>query len=123
MHMFSALGLALLFIVAALPAARAGGNLPASGQAGCHTLSDNHQAARKGNEALLVKDGDTHLELGFNGSCRATTLSSKVNIATGGQANVVCASGTEVRSRTDRCSVSRVTPITAEAFQRHARRR
>lgn len=89
----------------------------------CITLSDSHTAARVGSTGMVVRDGDAHYQLDFGQSCAATTTSSRVTIATGKQTNVVCPSGSAVTARHHHCPIRKATVISADVYDRHARRR
>ena len=93
----------------------------------CVDLGAGHDAFRFGNQALLVADGDAHYKVSFGGSgCSALMASATIDIATDGQANRLCPSGTRVTARAQSCAVRAVHRISADeytAYQRRARAR
>ena len=95
--------------------------------ADCVDLGAGHEAFRFGSQALLVADGDTHYKLSFGGNgCSALMASATVDIATDGEANRLCPSGSRVSARTQSCAVRAVQRISADdyaAYQRRARAR
>lgn len=103
--------------------ALAAGNITEQKLTDCITLSDNHTAARAGGNALVVRDGEANYRLDFGSQCSATALSSRVVIATGKQANVVCPSGSTVSARHHQCAIRSALLISPQAYDRHARRR
>jgi len=91
--------------------------------ADCVSLSAGHQGTRvSGNEQFLLKDGDAHYRIGFRGHCDAVARSSLIRIETGGEGNQLCPEGTSVRARNASCSVRSVATISAEEYERQARR-
>ena len=87
----------------------------------CVDLGANHEAFRYTNQALLVADGDAHYKLTFGSGCDALMAAATVDIATNGQANRLCPSGTRVSARTYSCAVREVQRITPEAYTRYQR--
>ncbi|MGY1408303.1 MULTISPECIES: hypothetical protein [unclassified Luteimonas] len=108
----------ILAVCSVLPAAaKEAGTLP-----DCVSLSSAHQGTR-GAEAkqLLLKDGDEHYRVAFNGSCQAMARSSKVQVQTNGQANLLCPTGSSVHAANRSCDVHSVDLIDATAYERQAR--
>ncbi|MFL6591624.1 MAG: hypothetical protein ACJ8GK_02805 [Luteimonas sp.] len=116
------LSLPLLACAGAAAAAPPADPLPA-----CVDLGANHEAFRYANQALLVADGDAHYKLSFDSDgCNALQAASSVDIATDGQPNRLCPSGSRVTASAMSCSVSKVNRISADtylAYQRRARAR
>lgn len=89
----------------------------------CVSLSAGHEGTRvSGNEQFLLKDGDAHYRIGFRSHCDAVARSSLIRIETRGQSNQLCPEGTSVRARNASCSVRSVETISAEEYERQARR-
>jgi hypothetical protein len=115
-----AITLATLLFAAHLPPVEA-----KEGQAlsGCVSLSAGHKGTRvSGNEQFLLKDGDAHYRVAFRHQCEAVARSSVIRIEALGQANQLCPEGTSVRARNESCAVRSVETITAEEYERQARR-
>jgi len=116
------LSLPLLACAGAAVAAPPADPLPA-----CVDLGANHEAFRYANQALLVADGDAHYKLSFDADgCSALQAASSVDIATDGQPNRLCPTGTRVSARAMSCAVAKVNRISADtyvAYQRRARAR
>lgn len=90
----------------------------------CVDLSPDYQVARFGSQYLLVKDGDAYYRIGFGGSgCSAITLSSHVEIATGGKDNQLCPVASKVETRRDSCNAREVLRVDEIEYQKYARRR
>ena len=89
---------------------------------GCVDLSANHEGVRYGAKYLLVKDGDAHYRLDFGRSCSAITAAGSITIRAEGEANRICASGTEVDTGRATCNVRKVEAIDAETFARYKKR-
>jgi len=89
---------------------------------GCVDLGPDRQMTRFGSQYLLVKDGDAHYRIGFNGSCSAISLSTKVQLRTGDQDNRLCPSGTRVLTRQDSCMAQGVVVIDEEEYSSYTRR-
>ena len=70
---------------------------------------------------MLVRDGDTHDRIDFNGYCDAIARSSLVQVTTGAKAGVPCPTGSAVRSRAGRCSAKAVSAIPPAVCERAAR--
>lgn len=90
--------------------------------ADCVSLSSTHQGTR-GPEGkhLLLKDGDAHYRVAFDRSCQAMARSSKVQVRTNGEANVLCPAGSSVYAANRSCEVSSVDLIDASTYERQAR--
>ena len=88
----------------------------------CVSLSPTHQGTRAADNAqLLLKDGDAHYRVGFNGACDAIARSSRITLETNGEANLLCPQGTTVRAANARCSARSVELIEADVYERRAR--
>lgn len=89
----------------------------------CVQLSAKHRGTRAGaNSQLLLQDGEAYYRVDFRGSCDALAKSSIVHIAANGQDNLLCPSGTAVRSRMDSCTASAVSTLDEDTFKRELRR-
>jgi hypothetical protein len=96
---------------------------PADPLPDCVDLGANHEAFRYANQALLVADGDAHYKLSFAGDgCDALQAASSVDIATDGQPNRLCPTGTRVSARAKSCAVSKVSRISTDAYVAYQRR-
>ena len=95
---------------------------PADPLPDCVDLGANHESFRFANQALLVADGDAHYKLSFGSGCDALLAASSVDIATDGQANRLCPTGTRVSARARSCAVRKVGRISADAYVAYQRR-
>ena len=122
MPSFRLLLLSLPLLAVAGVATAATPDVPAdSALSDCVDLGANHEAFRYTNQALLIADGDTHYKLSFGSGCDALMAAATVDIATNGQANRICPSGTRVSARTYSCAVRQVKRITPEDYTRYQR--
>lgn len=88
----------------------------------CISLSNAHQGTRgPEGKQLLLKDGDAHYRVEFDRSCQAMARSSKVQVRTNGEANVLCPAGSSVHASNRSCEVSSVDLIDAPTYERQAR--
>ncbi|TWG91606.1 hypothetical protein L599_002300000040 [Luteimonas sp. J16] len=110
---------ATLLAVAALPAIAAGNAAPLEE---CVQLSDGHRGTRAaGNTQLLLRDGDAHYRVKFNGTCETLARSSRIYIATDGEHNRLCPTGTTVSAKQYRCRAESVEVIDDRTWSREAR--
>lgn len=88
----------------------------------CVDLSASHRGVRAGTNAqLLLKDGDAHYRVAFNGECHALARTSSIRFETAGQANRLCPMGSTVRAANSSCNVQAVERIEPEVYERRAR--
>jgi len=88
---------------------------------GCVSLSESHRGARgPGDAQLLLKDGDQHYRVRFDGRCAALT-SAKVYVRTGDQTNRLCPTGSSVQGGNRLCAVESVETIDAADYKRARR--
>lgn len=88
----------------------------------CVDLKPGFEMARYGSQYLLVKDGQDHYRLGFDGNCSALTLATRFEISAGKQPNRLCPTETRVKTKRDRCNVREVRPVDAAEYERYARK-
>jgi len=118
---------ALALITAALvaPAAQAADTAPATTGDSCIALSENQQIVRAGADRdVLLRNGDQHYRVVFTASCSSAVTSRRLAFETQGQSNQLCG-GARSELKTDRasCTVERIEPLEATAFNRIARQR
>ena len=92
----------------------------------CVSLSDGHRGTRGGrggDTQLLLKDGDHHYRVAFNGRCDAIAMSSKVYVRSDGQINRLCPNGTTVESGRRQCHAKSVDVIDEATYERARRGR
>lgn len=112
----------ILIACSMLPAAAAGPKETRT-LSDCVSLSSTHQGARGAQGAhLLLKDGGEHYRVAFKHGCQAMARSSKVQVRTNGQANLLCPTGSSVEASNRICEVQSVELIDADAYERQARR-
>lgn len=92
----------------------------------CVTLSDGYNTTRFGSQFLLVKNGDEHYKVSFNGNqCAVLSTTTTPSIKTGGEANKLCPKGTSITGRNggrqESCRVRSVETITADKFAEYRR--
>lgn len=120
---FAALALVTAVLIA--PAAQAADTPPASTGDSCIALSEDQQIVRAGADRdVLLRNGDQHYRVVFTASCSSAVTSRRLAIETQGQGNQLCGGSRSVL-KTDRasCTIERVEPLEATAFQRMARQR
>jgi hypothetical protein len=78
--------------------------------------------ARFGSQYLLVKDGDSYYRVGFNGSCSAIAVSSRVTISTDGQANRLCPTETKIAGNRDSCIAREVVRLDQSDYEKYTRK-
>jgi hypothetical protein len=88
----------------------------------CVDLAPGSQMTRFGSQYLLVKDGDAHYRIGFNGNCSAISLTTQVKLRTGDQDNRLCPSGTRVLTKRDSCTARDVVLVDEDAYASYVRR-
>ena len=92
----------------------------------CVTIGQDHQILRTGGpQSVLLKDGDSHYRVSLQNTCDSLAIASRIEIASEGQANRLCPTGSVLKTNRDSCRVSKVTTISAEEFaikQRRMRR-
>jgi len=119
------LSTAALIAPAAQAAAQAADTPSASAGDSCIALSEDQQIVRAGADRdVLLRNGDQHYRVVFKASCSSAVTSRRLAFETQGESNQLCADSRSAL-KTDRasCTVERIEPLEAAAFQRMARQR
>lgn len=114
---------ALLSLATAATAAHAAE--PAAAGSDCIILQQDQQIVRAGaNRDILLRNGDQHYVVRFNGSCSSAAISPKLEFITHGKQGQLCGAGaTRLRTNVASCTIAAVEPIDAEQFALKAKQR
>ncbi|MGO1072820.1 DUF6491 family protein [Lysobacter sp. CA199] len=88
----------------------------------CVDLDASWQLARARN-AVLLKHDRSHYRLDLQSACKDLNTSGKLEITAEQRKNRLCPSGSEIVTSRDRCAVSAIQDIDANAFERARRTR
>ncbi len=98
---------------------------PAAAGSDCITLSSDQQIVRaNASRDVLLRNGDQHFVVRFNGTCSSAAISPKLDFVTRGRDGQLCGAGaSSLRTNVQSCTVAAVEPISAEQFASKARAR
>lgn len=109
-------------IVAGALAATAASAFAAEPLPGCIDLGAGHVVRRAGDDAVAIRDGERYYRAQMRNGCSDLGYSSRFTISTDRQEARLCPQGSKLTTERDRCSISRVETIDAQAFKRYTRR-
>ena len=95
---------------------------PADELAECTNLSGAQQVSRFGNQYIFVRDGDAFYRL-HTGNCDKLALATRFEIFGDSEKGRICPSGTQVKTNTGKCNISRIERIDEATYRRYQRRR
>jgi hypothetical protein len=116
--------LSLLACTCLATATQAAERAPAADTA-CITLSADQQIVRAGADRdILLRNADQHYVVRFKDSCTSAAQTSDLRFVTPERDGQLCGGGvSSLRTKTQKCTVSEVEPITPQQFGARARAR